>query len=345
VSRFTDQAYLRTRLAIMGTNLLTREQLDSLAALPLEELAAASGFEEISGDTDAARLATFERTLMQTWLDELSALLRPLQGSARRLLTHWASRYEVLNIKALVRGKIGQLPNEEIEQSLFLLPSFLGLNHDQLLNTDNVVELLRQLQKTPYQRLATQALRRYEERPDPFLLDATLDQQFYGELIDRAHHLAGTDRAEVLSLIGRIVDRHNLVWSLRYRYNYGLQASEVLYLAIDGGRVLDRSRLQEILHADTLNDALGQLPDSLLPGYEQAPQQIPLIEAVMRQDLFAYAERAMRHSPSALTSVLSYLVLRHGGISALYTIVHARVYGLDDELLQEALNPLHEEAA
>lgn len=344
MSRFTDQAYLRTRLAIMSTHLLTPETLIGLMALPLDELASASGFDSVSGDNDAARLATFERTLMQTWLDELSALLRPLNGSARRLLTHWASRYEVLNIKALVRGKIGQLPNEEIEKSLFRLPSFLSLNHDQLLNTDSVTELLRQLQKTPYQRLATQALRRYEERPDPFLLDATLDQQFYGELIDRAHHLSGTDRAEVLSLIGRIVDRHNLVWSLRYRFNYGLQASEVLYLAIDGGRVLDRSHLQEVLHADTLADALRQLPDGLL-HQGGVPQQITVVEASMREDLFAYAKRAMRHSPSALTSVLSYLVLRHGGIKALYAIVHARVYGLDDELLQEAINPLQEEAA
>jgi V/A-type H+-transporting ATPase subunit C len=344
VSRFTDQAYIRTRLAIMGTNLLNREELSALAAFPLDDLSAASGFDEVTGINNAARLATFERVLMQTWLDELSALLRPLKGSARRLLTHWASRYEVLNIKALVRGKIGQLPNEEIEKSLFRLPGFLSLNHDQLLNTDSVAELLRQLQKTPYQRLATQALRRYEERPDPFLLDATLDQQFYGELIDRAHHLSGTDRAEVLNLIGRIVDRHNLVWSLRYRFNYNLQASEVLYLAIDGGRVLDRARLQEILNADTLGDAFGLLPDSL-PGLRELPQQITLIEAAMRSDLLAYARRAMRFSPSALTSVLCYLVLRHGGISALYTIVHARVHGLADELLQEALDPLREEAA
>jgi len=344
VRRFTEQAYVRTRLAIMASKLASPREVRSLASLPLEELAAASGFDEIPGDTVAARLATFERSLMQLWLDELSSLLRPLKGSARRLLTHWASRYEVLNIKALVRGKIGQLPNEEIEKSLFRLPGFLSLNHDRLLNTDNVVELLRQLQKTPYQRLATQALRRYEERPDPFLLDATLDQQFYGELIDRAHHLSGTDRAEILSLVGRIVDGHNLVWSLRYRYNYGLQASEVLYLAIDGGRVLDRTRLQTILHADSLTEALAHLPDGL-PDHGRMPPQITLIEATMRNELHAYAARAMRHSPSALTSVLAYLVLRYGGINALYTIVHARAHGLGDDLLHEALDPLHEEAA
>lgn len=36
--RFTEQAYLRTRLAIMGANLLSREEINSLAELPLEEL-------------------------------------------------------------------------------------------------------------------------------------------------------------------------------------------------------------------------------------------------------------------------------------------------------------------
>lgn len=339
MSRLAGQAYLRTRLAIMRANLLGRAKLRALAQLPLEELAKSTQFDEIRGSNDAARLAAFERALMQAWLDELSALLRPLEGPARRLLTQWASRYELLNIKALVRGKIGQLSNEEIESSLFHLPGFLSLNHDELLNTDNVAELLRHLQKTRYQRLATQALRQYEKRPDPFLLDATLDQQFYSDLINRAQQLAGDDRSETLNLIGRIVDRHNLVWSLRYRFNYGLQPSEVLYLAIDGGRKLNRATLQQILQADTLAEALRRIPGNLF-NHGALPQQIMLIEAALSDDLLGRAERAMRHSPSVLTSVLAYLVLRHSELTKLYAIVHARVHGLSDDLLDEALYPL-----
>ncbi len=129
MSRLAKQAYLRTRLAIMSANLLGREKLNALARLPLEELFKASGFDATKGINKGARLAAFERALMQTWLNELSALLRPLDGPARHLLTQWASRYELLNIKALVRGKMGQLPNEEIERSLFELPGFLSLNH------------------------------------------------------------------------------------------------------------------------------------------------------------------------------------------------------------------------
>lgn len=344
MSRLADQAYLRTRLAIMSTNLLGREKLHAMAQLPPEELAKKTGFDMTREGNSVTRLASFERALMQTWLDELSALLRPLEGPARHLLTQWASRYELLNIKALVRGKIGQLPNEEIERSLFVLPGFLSLNHDELINTDSVPELLRHLQKTRYRRLATQALRQYEERPDPFLLDATLDQQFYSDLISSAQRLGGNDRTETLNMIGRFVDRHNLVWSLRYRFNYSLQASEVLYLAIDGGRVLNRSILQRIVQVDTLNEALERLPANLL-RHGEMPNEIIKIEVAMRDDLSDYAQRAMRRSPSALTSVLAYLVLRRGEIKKLYAIVHARVHGLSDELLEIALNPLQDTAA
>jgi V/A-type H+-transporting ATPase subunit C len=344
VTRTADQAYLRTRLAILSSQLLGRTRLAELARMPLDELSAETGFAEIQDGSDNNRLATYERVLMQTWLDELSALLRPLEGPARRLLTQWASRYELLNIKAIVRGKIGQLPTAEIERNLFRLPGYLSLNHDALLHTDSIPDLLRQLEKTRYQRIARQALRRYEERPDPFLLDATLDQQFYSELIGRAQLLTSTDRDEILALIGRIVDRHNLVWSLRYRFNYGLQTSEVIYLAIDGGRLLSRRLLQQVLQAETLQEALQYLPESLL-RHRDMPQQLTLIEAALLHELDEYAAHAMRLSPSVLTSVLAYLVLRYGEINSLYAIMHARVHGLADELLDEALDPLHEVAA
>ena len=75
------------------------------------------------------------------------------------------------------------------------------------------------------------------------------------------------------------------------------------------------------------------------------PQQLTLIEAAMLSDLDEYAARAMRLSPSALTSVLAYLVLRYGEITSLYAIMHARIHGLADELLNEALDPLQEVAA
>ena len=75
------------------------------------------------------------------------------------------------------------------------------------------------------------------------------------------------------------------------------------------------------------------------------PTELTLIEAALLDELYTYAERAMRLSPSVLTSVLAYLVLRFGEIGAQYAIVRARVNNLPDDILDEALDPLHEDAA
>ena len=86
------------------------------------------------------------------------------------------------------------------------------------------------------------------------------------------------------------------------------------------------------------------MPEHLLER-DEMPSRITDLEIAMRNDLHEYARRAMRRSPSVVTSVLAYLVLRHGEIQDTYAIVHARVNGLSDALLLDALDSLREEAA
>ena len=83
MTNIAHQAYLRTRLAILSSQLLGKQRLTEMSRLPLDELSALTGFADVKGDHTSTRLATFERLLMQTWLDELSALLRPLGADSR----------------------------------------------------------------------------------------------------------------------------------------------------------------------------------------------------------------------------------------------------------------------
>lgn len=343
--RTAEQAYLRTRIAVMHASMRSQEQLNALIELPREALLDAVGLHDIAPDLALEKvLNSFEQTLMQTWLDELSTLLRPLQGPSRDILVQWSKRYELFNLKALIRGKIGNLPNEEIERSLFRLPGFLSLNHRELLNTDDALEMFMRLEGTPYQSLARQARRRFQEQQDPFLTDATLDQAFYSEVFKAVQPLAPIDRKAMRELVGSVVDRHNLVWMLRYRYNYALSPAEVLYLSIDGGQLLDRQRLRHAVEAETLEECLTRLPDTLqqmLSGIHD----ICSIEARLQADLAHRAEHTMRHSPSVVATAFAYLILRFYEIRTLHAIVQARLSGLSNELLRQALFPHEQEAA
>lgn len=339
-----DQAYLRTRLAILRGRLRGEEALNALMGLPPAALLESFGLQPGAGLARDRLLAGFEQSLLQLWLDELTTLLRPLRGPAREILMQWARRYELFNLKALIRGKLNGMPAALIRESLFRLPAFLALDHERLLQSDNVEELLLRLDDTPYRSLAHQARRRFAENQDPFLLDATLDQYFYTELSHRLRPLEEPDRAAMGELIGRIVDRHNLIWMLRYRYNYALPPAQAFFLSIDHGFRIGRARLARLVEAPSLERFLEGLPGAIREILGGATR-ILVIEARLKADLAAYAGRLLRQSPSVIAAVFAFLILRYYEINGLFAIVQARIAGLDDAILREALHPEIREAA
>lgn len=345
MTRIAWQAYLRTRLAILNAARRKPGEIAALRGLTLEQLTAELGLGTVDAPPLQGRFEDLEQSLLQIWLNELSALIRPMRGPARELLVQWARRYEVLNLKALIRGKLGGLARTEIEASLFQLPGFLRLDHEPLLNTDDVPELLRRLYGTPYHNLARIGLRRFEEKKDPFLLDATLDQQFYGDLQARMLQLESDDRTAMQELLGRVVDRHKLIWLLRYRYNYHLLPAEVLYLSIPGGLFLPHARLFDLVNADTLIACLQALPAPLLRLVGDS-RDIQEVDSRLVADLYAQANIALQGSPSVLASVFAYLTLRYYELRAVHAIVQARVNRLPESLLDQVLaaTPRHRAA-
>ncbi|MEO5342905.1 MAG: V-type ATPase subunit [Gammaproteobacteria bacterium SHHR-1] len=333
-----DQAYLRTRLSIMHSRLLSPEQLEQLIGLPPKELLA-SFHVEPGGERSASRqMQQFEQDMLQVWLDEMGALLRPLNGPAREVLVQWARRYELLNLKALIRGKLAGLSRAEISASLFQLPGFLSLDHERLLHTEDVSELLRRLDGTPYQSIARQAQRRFLERQDQFLLDAALDQYFYTEMLRHTYPLDEPDRSQMQALLGRVIDRHNLVWMLRYRYTYGLSPAQAQYLSIERGYRLSSNRLGRLLNQASIGEFLAGLPPRLRQICGPS-EDILLIESHLVHHLRQFTQAFFQHSPSIVAVALAYLILRFLELGQLYAIVQARMLGLSDRLLREALNP------
>ena len=344
MNRAADQAYLRTRLAIMYSRLLGPDEIEVLIELPIDALLERLHLQVASELPRERLLDRFEQALLQVWLDEMSTLLRPLHGAQREILVQWARRYELYNLKALIRGKLSGQPAKEIRESLFRLPGFLSLDHDELLQTDDIAELLRRLDQTPYRSIAHQAQRRFAERRDPFLLDATLDQHFYTELSRRVPSLDQTDRSEMNEMIGRIVDRHNIIWMLRYRYNYSLGPAEALYLSIDHGFRLSHQRLARLIESAGPEEFIEDLPEQLNQILKGAGNFVG-IEARLQADIAAYADRVLQRSPSAVAAVFAYLILRYYEIKTLFAIAHSRIVGLDNKILREALHPDQKEAA
>jgi V/A-type H+-transporting ATPase subunit C len=329
--------YLKTRAAVLAERLLSEQQLQTLSTSPLRQLLSRFQLEELEdeGIADSHLNRSVERALIRTLMHELSVLLRPLEGSSRDLLVHWTRKYELYNLKALIRGKLRNLTYDEIQQTLHDLPSLISLPHEKLLRTENIAELLRQLEQGHYGDIARQARHVYEEKNEPFSLDATIDQRYFTGLLKRARNTGTEDRASLLEFIGTLIDQHNLLWLLRYRFNYALSPTETYYLLIPFGRHLKRDRLREMVNLGSFSEVRELIPDALSHRFLQC-ETLMEAEQAMQEETVQEARRNLRFSPSAVTRALTYLVLREIDLKRIFAIIQGKVLSLDDGLIAEA---------
>ncbi|MEJ2592134.1 MAG: V-type ATPase subunit, partial [Candidatus Thiodiazotropha sp.] len=159
MSALRNQAYLKTRIGVFSARLFTPQDIDRYKSMSLSQLGETFDllpiFEESLEVRQMSRLV--EQALLSRTMFELSVLLRPLSGRTRGLLLFWPRKFELYNLKTLIRGKLNDLGMEEIRDNLHELPENISLPHESLLQAENVLEMLRQLEQGPYAIIARQA--------------------------------------------------------------------------------------------------------------------------------------------------------------------------------------------
>jgi V/A-type H+-transporting ATPase subunit C len=323
--------YLSTRVAILRARLLPDDQLQMLIEQPLEEgLAERFGSALLDPELDTASI---ERTLIRALLEDLAVIMRPLSGDARNFFTFWARRFELFNLKALIRGKLRNLPESAIERNLQEMPSFTVLDHESLLRTESVAELLRQIEAGPYGDIARQARQVLEERQDTLAVEAAIDQRYYAGLMQRVLRLPRHDRQPLYALMGSQVDKLNLTWLVRYRFAYHLSPTETYYYLIQHGAQLSRDTLLQLVELEQCDEVMEALPPALAKRLVNARNPLD-VERRMEDLVRERATTAARFSHSVITRAFAYLLLRECELNRLRSIVHGKRLGLSTEFIR-----------
>jgi V/A-type H+-transporting ATPase subunit C len=323
----------------MAKRLFSSAQLEALLDTPLEQVVRRFDLGEIfdSALSESQLNRAAERALIHTLMLELGVLLRPLDGFARDILIHWTRKFELYNLKALIRGKLQGLPFEQIDRNLYELPKLISLPHDRLLQTESVLELLRSLERTHYADIARQARQVFEEKSEPFSLDAAIDRSYYTGLLRRINRGEAQDHRELQLLVASLIDQQNLIWLLRYRFSYDLSPTQTYYLMIPFGRQLHQERLKSLVNIDQFDALIEALPRRLKARLEGVDNMLDA-ERLLDEETSDQARRSLRFSPSAVTRSLAYLVLREIDLKKLYALVQGKALNLSESLLRIAAN-------
>jgi V/A-type H+-transporting ATPase subunit C len=337
-------AYLNTRVSLYSSRLWLDGELDSLIRAPEEAVtdiltqrglqAMAAGYEARgSGRADAQSL---EQRLIAQILDETAVLIRPLSGAERSFLIYWTERAEISNLKALLRGKMtGERPAALLAR-LTPMGAFGRLDVEDLVHAEDLSELLRRLEAGPYAGIVRQARRAFEESHDPFILDAALDRSYYEGLAHRAQPLENAAGAPFRRLMGALIDRINLVWLLRFRFNYNLPPAQVYFLLVGSHYSLASARLRELAALGSVEAILAALPEPLR-SLLQGAADIPEVFGRMERDAAATADRVLHSGAPAISRAFAYLLLRERDLRAVRALLRGRHLGLPEAAVRFAM--------
>jgi len=189
-------AYLDTRVSLYAGRLWPDDALTALIEAPDGTVAErlighglpqlAMGYDRASGTQDPRSL---EQRIIAQILDETRVLVRPQSGAARAFLTFWTARFEMSNVKTLLRSKMTNERPAAILARLIPMGTFGRLDNQGLVHAEDIGELLRRLEAGPYAGIVRRARRAFEQSHDPFSLDAALDRGYYEGLVQCAQPL------------------------------------------------------------------------------------------------------------------------------------------------------------
>lgn len=328
--------YLDARVSLMASRLLSSEEIRILAEGSPDERAVVlerTGLGAIIEDMNAGRYV--EQSIILNQLADILILLRAA-GEARKFLQYWVLRFEITNLKAIIRARMSNTPIAAVRNELIDMGFLASLPTEELLQTEDVGELLRRLETTHYSDMVRFARRAFEAQPRLFELDAALDRRFYHGLAE----LASQHEAELgkgfHEMMGLLIDRINLVWLLRFRFVYNLPPSQVYYLLVPSHYRLSSSALMELAVLDRFENILAALPQPYQNWLSEA-RNTHEVFSIMEEKFAEAAHKVLRSPAPGFSRAFAYLNLRERDLRRVRSVLKGWALGVDVETIKQAV--------
>ena len=337
-----DLDYLATRLHARRSRMAEAERLDPLCRLrAIPDLGRA-----LRPEFDFTNAAKLQRQLLQDLVSEFSFCLRHLDGAGAELVGWMRTRFQIENLKVLLRGYLNHVTPQDLEEHLVNLPEELALDVQALLKAETLEAFAKILPAGPLRKLLVAGLATQGELPGSFLFEAALDAGYYRELLKRLEPLAGDEREAIQPLIRQEVEFFFLRLALRGKFNHGLATQALSALRVAGsGAAADR--FQSMLAAPDIpavaKVGLGHAFDEL-PGPRNSPESgngmnFALLETLAWSRLLRLANGAFRRSHMGLGAVVGYLEIRRVEVANLISVSEGIRVGMDSEQIRSRLIP------
>jgi V/A-type H+-transporting ATPase subunit C len=309
VSPGLDYVVIRSH-ALMG-DLLTPEQMRALAEREslegfLEQLAD-TPYGEISIGTEGDVSIALEKVFYQKFIERMMGIVDLAPTKIGDFLqSYYYLRFEVINLKRIIRGKFSGIPIPQIMESLIPIMPYMVESYEDIVEAETFQDAVRQLEGTPYSSLVSTL--EFSERYDAlWSVEIALNYLSTSAVFKSLERLPQGGRGLVRRIVQSEADVENFLVAAKQR-GAGERAhgAEEMFPATYG---IGLDTLREAMEVGDVRPVIQGLDrpynEILAPLYEG---DVALIRSRLRQHIYETARRGRAANDFGFNAVMAYLV-------------------------------------
>jgi len=345
-----DYGYINARMRGMKSRLLSHRELDDLITKPdLDSLIADLENSPYRDEIIEARgqlsgILCVEYALRENFTRTFRKIQNfAKQEEAEQYIIIFLHRWDVQNIKTILRGKNIHVTNDEILSCLVPAGEMDEVTLKELLKQPDVraVTDLLATWRIRYARPLTEAFPEFAKTKDLAVLECALDRYYYTDALDSVK-APGYNNELIRDFLRLEIDVVNLKTVLRMVRDRVDPDDAKRYL-IGGGRQFDERKLNHLLTLPTIEDVVKALVAtpyrflSYIPEPAIRSQKISVVEKQLERFLIKKGVGAFLLDPLSVASVIGYFWAKYNEITNIRIISRCKTADVSPDLLREEL--------
>ena len=345
-----DWGYINARMRGMKSRLLDHHTLDTLILQPdLDSLIGELEETPYRDDIIAAKgrytgIPAIEYALRTNFVRDFRKVLDfAKKEEADHYITIFLHRWDVQNIKTILRGKNIHVTNEEILQCIVPAgeldeAALTGLVRQQ--DAKAVIDLLATW-RIPYARPLTTAFPAFAKSGDLGMLECALDRFYYEDALT-AVSARGSNNAMIRQVLATEIDVVNIKTVLRMVRDR-VEPEEAKKFLIGGGLEFDEKKLRRLLTFATIAEVVSALATTryrflaTIPEAAIEAKKISVMEKELERYMIQQATTMFRGDPLSVASLIGYFWAKYNEITNIRIISRCKTADFAVEHLREEL--------
>jgi V/A-type H+-transporting ATPase subunit C len=315
-------------------DLLTPEQMRTLAQQQtlegfVEKLAETS-YGRISTETDGDVSMALEKVFYQKFIERMMGIVDLAPTNIGDFLqSYYYLRFEVINLKRIIRGKYSGLPTPKIIESLIPITPYRVESYEEIVGAETFQDAVRRLEGTQYEPLVS-SLELSEKYDALWPVEITLNYLSARVIFKSLEQLPQSDRGLVRRIVQAEADVENFLVAAKQRSSHeSAHSPEEMFPATFR---IGLDILSEVMTADDLKTVIQRLNppynEILAPLYEG---DVALIRSRLRQHVYDLARRGRATNDFGFNVVMAYLVFSEIEKADLVGIAWGKTQGIAAE--------------